>query len=144
MSRDKSKKIAKEIPEKEGWGARIDEIMRKNHLGQKEFAESLGFNSGGFISEAIQERKMPGGKFFAALKKEYGVSIDWLLSGVSGDYSSEGISAAVRLCHKNLLDPDFDINEKGNLVATIAALKTKGLSDAEIQALPALRLAKKR
>lgn len=126
-----------------GLGKRIKEVRVKNGLGMVEFAKKLGLKSSGFISEAEKGEKIPGGNVLISLKREFGISLDWLVTGQNGEMNGAGITAAVRLCHDKLLDSDYSVEKKAELLTTVASLKARGLSDDEIRALPALGLAAK-
>jgi transcriptional regulator with XRE-family HTH domain len=74
--------------EKLGLGARIGELIAFKRLSQSDFARSVGM-SPGYLSSVIREEKIPGSEFLHAIKKAFGVSADWLLTG-EGDMFTKG------------------------------------------------------
>lgn len=64
-------------------GDRLKQIRTGKCLSQKALADLLGTSSG-YISEVEQGKKMPGSEFLLSLKRELGVSLDWLLVGEGG------------------------------------------------------------
>lgn len=70
-------------------GARLKSIRKGKDLSQKAFAELLSTSSG-YISEVEQGKMVPGGSFLCSLNREFGVSIDWLLTGDGAPYVYTG------------------------------------------------------
>lgn len=69
-------------------GARLKEIRDKSGLKQKPFADRIGTSSS-YISEIESGKKIPGGEFLVSLKREFGVDINWLLTGKEGREGAE-------------------------------------------------------
>lgn len=63
-----------------GIGARIAEVVATERLTQAQFAERLNV-SGSFVSEVLRGKKLPGTELLLALRQEFRVSIDWVLTG---------------------------------------------------------------
>ena len=61
-------------------GIRLRQVRQERSLSQYEFAEALGISQS-FLSDVERDVKVPGGDMLLSLKRSYGVSIDWLLSG---------------------------------------------------------------
>lgn len=59
-------------------GDRIRKKRKEKGLTQQALASLIGTSSG-FICEVEQGKKVPGGTILLSLKRELGVSIDWLL-----------------------------------------------------------------
>lgn len=69
--------------DKNGYAARIAHLIYLTGLNQSEFAKRLGV-SAGFVSDAVRGLKKPGAEILFRIKAEFGVSIDWLLTGGGG------------------------------------------------------------
>jgi transcriptional regulator with XRE-family HTH domain len=61
-------------------GNRVGQVIAHVGVNQTEFARRLGV-SPGFVSEVVRGNKKPGAEFFLLIRKTFGVSLDWLLSG---------------------------------------------------------------
>lgn len=61
-------------------GTRLSSLLAIMGLSQVEFARRLKVSQG-FVSDVLRGIKKPGAEFLYALKIEFGVSIDWLLTG---------------------------------------------------------------
>lgn len=66
-------------------GRRIAEIASASDLNQKGFAERLGVSQG-FISSVVNNQAVPESEFLWALHMEFGVSADWVLTGIGSMY----------------------------------------------------------
>jgi len=60
-------------------------------LNQKTLAERLGVSQG-FLSSVINDQKVPGSEFLYTLKKLFGISSDWVLTGDGGMYGGSKIN----------------------------------------------------
>ena len=65
-------------------GERLKSWRKSENLTQQAIARSIS-SSSGYISEIEQGKTIPGGNFLISLNREYGVDINWLLTG--GGYS---------------------------------------------------------
>lgn len=72
-------------------GKRIAEIATVEKLNQKNLAQRLGVSQG-FLSSVINDQKIPGSEFLFTLKKEFGISADWVLTGEGGMYGGSKIN----------------------------------------------------
>jgi transcriptional regulator with XRE-family HTH domain len=63
-----------------GLPRRLERLMQIQDLNQSQFAKRIGISSG-FMSDVMRGTKQPGMPFFLAAKREFNVSLDWLLSG---------------------------------------------------------------
>ncbi len=70
-------------------GRRIAEVIAVERISMREFARRVGI-SPGHLSAVVRDQKTPGGEFLSSVKREFGVSVDWLLSG-EGDMHSRGL-----------------------------------------------------
>ncbi len=61
-------------------GTRLSSLLAMIGLSQAEFARRLKVSQG-FVSDVIRGIKKPGAEFLYAIKIEFGISIDWLLTG---------------------------------------------------------------
>ena len=61
-------------------GDRLKQLRKSKKLTQQELAKLINTSSG-YISEIENGKKVPGGEFLLSLKRFFGVSVDWLLSG---------------------------------------------------------------
>jgi transcriptional regulator with XRE-family HTH domain len=61
-------------------GARVGQVVTHFQVSQTEFARRIGV-SPGFVSEVVRGNKRPGAEFLLAIRKVFGVSVDWLLTG---------------------------------------------------------------
>ena len=69
-----------------GVGARVQEVRKSIDLNLRDFAARLS-TSAGRISEIESGKTMPGGDFLLRLHAEFGVDLNWLLSGAPADGS---------------------------------------------------------
>lgn len=74
-----------------GMGKRVAEFAALEGLTQKELASRLGISQG-FLSSVINGLKIPGCEFLYTLKKEFGVSTDWVLTGEGNLYGESKIN----------------------------------------------------
>ncbi len=70
-------------------GRRIAEVIAVERISMREFARRVGISSG-HLSAVVRDQKTPGGEFLSSVKREFGISVDWLLSG-EGDMYSRGL-----------------------------------------------------
>lgn len=61
-------------------GTRLSSLLAMFGLSQSEFAARVKVSQG-FVSDVLRGIKKPGAEFLYALKIEFGISIDWLLTG---------------------------------------------------------------
>lgn len=61
-------------------GTRLSSLLAMIGLSQAEFARRLKVSQG-FVSDVLRGIKKPGAEFLYAIKIEFGISIDWLLTG---------------------------------------------------------------
>jgi transcriptional regulator with XRE-family HTH domain len=59
-------------------GEKLRDFRTSRLMTLQQMSAILGVSCG-FLSEAERDKKMPGGAFFMALKRNYGVSIDYFL-----------------------------------------------------------------
>lgn len=64
----------------DGLGTRLSSLLAMIGLSQAEFARRLKVSQG-FVSDVLRSIKKPGAEFLYAIKIEFGISIDWLLTG---------------------------------------------------------------
>ena len=64
-------------------GKRIKQLRASKKLSQQQLADEIG-SSSGYISEIESGKTIPGGTRLLSLKRFFGISIDWLLTG-NGD-----------------------------------------------------------
>ena len=74
----------------EGFAERLTQAIAHCKLNQTEFARQLGASSG-FISDAVRGHKKPGAEFLFAMRKRFGISVDWLLTGEGTMGGTSGI-----------------------------------------------------
>lgn len=70
--------------------ARIREVLTHAAISQTELARRLDMSSG-YLSEIARGLKRPGTEFFLGIRRELGVSIDWLLTGDGAMFGGMGI-----------------------------------------------------
>lgn len=61
-------------------GGRIRQVRQEQKLSQQDFAERLGISQS-FLSDMERDVKVPGGDTLLSLKRSFGISLDWLLTG---------------------------------------------------------------
>ena len=61
-------------------GTRIKQIRKRNRLSKQQLADAIG-TSKGYISEIERNVKTPGTEILVALKRAFGISVDWILTG---------------------------------------------------------------
>lgn len=74
----------------EGFAERLTQAIAHCKLKQTEFARQLGASSG-FVSDVVRGHKKPGAEFLFAVRKKFGISIDWLLTGEGTLTGTSGI-----------------------------------------------------
>lgn len=67
---------------------RLAQAIARSGLNQSEFARKIAV-SPGFVSDMVRGNKKPGAEFLSAVRLEFGVSADWLLTG-KGTISGRG------------------------------------------------------
>ena len=77
-------------------GERIFSIRAKLKLNQREFAKKLETSSG-YISGIESGKNMAGGEFLLRLNREFGVDLNWLLTGIGEPFVSTTPPAPVKL-----------------------------------------------
>lgn len=77
-----------------GFGPRLGQVIAYLQLSQSEFARRVGV-SPGFVSEMARGNKRPGAEFLLAVRKVFGVSTDWLLTGEGTMLGGSGIDLAL-------------------------------------------------
>ena len=75
----------------DGLGARLALAILHLGISQSEFARRLG-SSPGFVSDVVRGVKKPGAEFLFGVKQNFGISTDWLLSGVGTMHGGGGIN----------------------------------------------------
>ena len=103
---------------------RLRQVLAHTELNQRQLAQRLGL-SDGFVSQVARGLKRPGTEFFFALRRELGVSIDWLLTGEGSMFGSVGIRQdllhAIRLqvatVRAAIVDKNPDAKELLTLIA---------------------------
>jgi transcriptional regulator with XRE-family HTH domain len=73
-----------------GLPARLAQVLSLAGITQTDLARQLGI-SPGFVSEVVRGLKRPGPDFFMAIRRLWGVSIDWLASGEGSMTGGAGI-----------------------------------------------------
>lgn len=68
---------------------RLTQAIARSGLNQSEFARKIGM-SPGFVSDMVRGNKKPGSEFLCAVRLEFGISADWLLTG-DGAMSGGGL-----------------------------------------------------
>lgn len=66
-------------------GKRIKQLRVSKKLTQQQLADKIA-SSSGYISEMESGKAIPGGTRLLSLKRYFGVSIDWLLTGEGAPY----------------------------------------------------------
>ncbi|MDO8455302.1 MAG: helix-turn-helix transcriptional regulator [Burkholderiaceae bacterium] len=74
----------------EGFAERLTQAVGYCGLKQTEFARQLGV-SPGFVSDVVRGNKKPGADFLFAVRKTFGISVDWLLTGEGTLAGTSGI-----------------------------------------------------
>lgn len=74
----------------EGFAERLTQAIAHCKLNQTEFARQLGV-SPGFVSDVVRGNKKPGAEFLFSVRKTFGISIDWLLTGEGTLSGTSGI-----------------------------------------------------
>jgi len=74
----------------DGFAARVALAIAHTKLNQSEFARGLGV-SAGFVSDVVRGHKKPGAEFLHAARANFGISVDWLLTGEGTITGSSGI-----------------------------------------------------
>lgn len=69
---------------------RFSKAITHCNLNQTAFARQLGV-SPGFVSDVVRGKKRPGAEFLFSVRKTFGISIDWLLSGEGTLTGTSGI-----------------------------------------------------
>jgi transcriptional regulator with XRE-family HTH domain len=77
-------------PQLEGFAERLTQAIAHCQLKQTEFARRLGVSQG-FVSDVVRGHKKPGAEFLFAVRKSFGISIDWLLTGEGTLAGTSGI-----------------------------------------------------
>ena len=77
-------------------GERIFSIRAKLKLNQREFAKKLETSSG-YISGIESGKNMAGGEFLLRLNREFGVDLNWLLTGIGEPFVNTTPAAPVKL-----------------------------------------------
>lgn len=77
-------------------GERIFSIRAKLKLNQREFAKKLETSSG-YISGIESGKNMAGGEFLLRLNREFGVDLNWLLTGIGEPFVNTTPPAPVKL-----------------------------------------------
>lgn len=75
----------------DGLGARLALAILHLGISQSEFARRLG-SSPGFVSDVVRGVKKPGAEFLFGVKQTFGISADWLLTGVGTMHGGGGIN----------------------------------------------------
>lgn len=75
----------------DGLGARLALAILHLGISQSEFARRLG-SSPGFVSDVVRGVKKPGAEFLFGVKQSFGISTDWLLTGVGTMHGGGGIN----------------------------------------------------
>ncbi len=77
-------------PELDALHSRLAEVLAFAGISQAEAARRVGM-SPGFVSDVLRGVKRPGPELLLALRKVFGVSVDWLLSGEGTMIGGAGI-----------------------------------------------------
>jgi transcriptional regulator with XRE-family HTH domain len=74
----------------DGFAERLTQTIGHTGLNQTEFAKKIGV-SPGFVSDVVRGNKKPGADFLFAVRKVFGISVDWLLTGEGTMAGTSGI-----------------------------------------------------
>jgi len=77
----------------EGVGRRLKRFRKSKNLTQKSVASSIGTSSG-HISDLESGKKLPGSETLYSLMRNFGLNINWLLSGEGEMFLAEGAKAS--------------------------------------------------
>lgn len=75
-------------------GTRLAEVIAIERISMREFARRVGISSS-HLSALVRDRKVPGSDFLVAVKTQFGISVDWLLSGEGDSHSRGSINTAL-------------------------------------------------
>lgn len=75
----------------DGLGSRVGQVIAHLGLSQTEFARRIGV-SPGFVSEVARGNKRPGIEFLLAARQVFGVSLNWLVTGLGTMHGGDGIN----------------------------------------------------
>lgn len=70
-----------------GLGTRLGEVLARARLSQSGLAHRIGA-SPSFVSAVVRGIKIPGAEFLLSVKRELGVTTDWLLTGEGAPYAA--------------------------------------------------------
>lgn len=70
--------------------ARVRQVLTHAGMSQKDLAARLGMTAG-YLSEVARGNKRPGTDFLLGIRRQVGVSIDWLLTGEGAMFGGAGI-----------------------------------------------------
>ena len=68
-------------------GTRLGEVLARARMSQSALAHRIGA-SPSFVSAVVRGLKIPGAEFLLSVKRELGVTIDWLLAGEGAPYAA--------------------------------------------------------
>lgn len=124
-------------------GGRIAAVITAQGISQREFARRIGVSSG-YLSEVINNHKTPGAEFLYAILREFGVSVDWLLTGEGLMRLAEqgGRRVSGYLLDADLLEAVFDLVEielreagtqlaQGQKARLVSRLYAKAMAESE-------------
>lgn len=78
-------------PSLDGLGQRLAELIAIERITQTEFAARIGA-SVSFVSDVVRSAKRPGSEFLATVRQQFGVSVDWLLTGDGAMYGGGSLN----------------------------------------------------
>ncbi|GHV81053.1 hypothetical protein AGMMS49944_28440 [Spirochaetia bacterium] len=71
---------------------RLDFLLSKLNIRQREFAERAGFTQSYLFMILKGSKKAPSARFFEAVAREFSVNPDWLRSGEGEVFAAPGLS----------------------------------------------------
>lgn len=78
-------------PSLDGLGPRLAELIAMERINQNEFAARIGA-SASFVSDVVRGAKRPGSEFLVTIRQQFGVSVDWLLTGDGAMYGGDSLN----------------------------------------------------
>jgi len=78
-------------PGLDGLGPRLAELIAMERINQNEFAARIGA-SASFVSDVVRGAKRPGSEFLVTIRQQFGVSVDWLLTGDGAMYGGDSLN----------------------------------------------------
>ncbi len=120
----------------DGFAERFVQAIAHCKINQTEFARRLDV-SPGFVSDVVRGNKKPGAEFLFGVRKTFGISIDWLLTGEGTLIGTSGIDLAllrtirlqIAVAKRAVLDCDLAARELLSLIRDGRTEEAKGRAD---------------